>query len=44
MHAIMSITNYIKCYIKDNVDIDSFVEVKIEEPYKDGAIAKLIKR
>ena len=36
--------NYIKCYIKDNVDIDSFVEVKIEEPYKDGAIAKLIKR
>ena len=36
--------NYIKCYIKDNVDIDSFVEVKIEEPYKDGAIAKLIKK
>lgn len=36
--------NYIKCYIKDNVDIDSFVEVKIEELYKDGAIAKLIKR
>lgn len=36
--------NYIKCYIKDNVDIDSFVEVKIEKPYKDGAIAKLIKR
>lgn len=36
--------NYIKCYIKDNVDIDSSVEVKIEEPYKDGAIAKPIKR
>ncbi len=36
--------NYIKCYINDNVEIDSFVEVKIEEPYKDGALAKVVKK
>ena len=36
--------NYIKCYIDDNVKIDSFVEVKIEEPYKDGALAKVVKK
>lgn len=36
--------NYIKCYIKDDVKIDSFVEVKIEEPYNDGALAKIVKK
>ncbi len=36
--------NYIKCYIKDDVKIDSFVEVKIEESYNDGALAKIVKK
>lgn len=34
--------NYIKCYIPQTVQIDSFVQVKIVTPYKDGAIAKII--
>lgn len=33
--------NYIKCYIPEKVEINSFVTVKIEKPYKDGAIATL---
>ena len=33
--------NYIKCYIPEKVKINSFVTVKIEKPYKDGAIATL---
>ncbi len=33
--------NYIKCYIPEKVEINSFVTVKIEKPYKDGALATL---
>ncbi len=36
--------NYIKCYIPCNVQLNSFVEVKIQKPYKDGAIASIIKK
>lgn len=32
--------NYIKCYIKENCDLNDFVKVKIIEQYKDGAIAQ----
>lgn len=31
--------NYVKCYIKEPCEIDSFVKVKIIKPFKDGAIA-----
>ncbi len=40
--------NYIRCYIKDNGKlgegiIDQIVKVKIEKPFRDGALAKIIK-
>ena len=31
--------NYIKCYIKGNFSVGEIVEVKIVEPFKDGAMA-----
>lgn len=34
--------NYIKCYIPEKCDINEFVDVKIKEQYKDGAIANRI--
>lgn len=37
--------NYIKCYIKaKDLELNSFVNVKIKKPYIDGAIAKICKR
>ena len=37
--------NYIKCYVKgENLFENTFVNVKIIKPFKDGAICKLLKR
>lgn len=33
--------NYIKCYIPQNVEVNSFVNVKITKQYKDGVIANV---
>ncbi len=33
--------NYIKCYIPEKVELNAFVSVKIEKPFKDGAIATI---
>ena len=34
--------NYIKCYIKEECNINEFVKVKIKKQFKDGAIAEKI--
>lgn len=35
--------NYIKCYIKDECKLNSFVQVNVKKPFKDGAVANCIK-
>lgn len=34
--------NYIKCYIPCNVNLNTFVDVKIQKPYKDGVVAQVV--
>ena len=37
--------NYIRCFLKSNLDLaGQVVQVKIKKPYKDGAVAKFIKK
>ena len=41
-YSIGHTENYIKCYIPQKLEESTFCDIKIEKPFKDGALAKII--